>query len=80
MKNLGKKAKDKVTGIEGVIISKITYLTGCDQYGITPLAKEGKILDTHYFDVKRVAIIKKAVNPKSVTGRTNGGPNRDAPR
>jgi len=80
MKNLGKECKDKVTGFTGIIISKIHYLTGCDQYGVTPPAKDGKILDTHYFDVDRIVVLKPKVELKEVTGKRRGGPNRDAPR
>ena len=29
MKNFGKKGKDKVTGLEGVITAKIFYMYGC---------------------------------------------------
>ena len=36
MENLGKKAKDKITGFEGIIVGKIIYLFGCNQYGIAP--------------------------------------------
>lgn len=80
MENLGKKAKDKVTGFEGIIVSKITYLTGCDQYGITPPAKDGKVAGTDYFDVKRVEIIGDGVSIESVADEKDpGGPNRDAP-
>ena len=32
MHNLGKRAKDKITGFEGVIIGKTTYLFGCDVF------------------------------------------------
>lgn len=78
MENLGKKAKDKVTGFKGVITSKISYLTGCDQYGVTPLVKDNETADTEFFDISRVIVTE----PRTVVKRTNtttGGPNRDAP-
>ena len=80
MENLGKKAKDKVTGFKGVVTSKVSYLTGCDQYGITPPVKENEIEDTHYFDVSRVVITepRKPLTKRIKTDK--GGPNRDAPR
>ena len=83
MKNLGKKGKDKITGFEGIIISKIEYLFGCAQYGLAPqvydvaLNKRG---ETEYFDEGRIEIIDAGVNPKSVKVKKNGGVNRDAPR
>ena len=43
MENFGKKGKDKVTGLEGIITAKIFYMYGCAQYGITPpVDKDGK--------------------------------------
>lgn len=29
---LGRKVRDKVTGFEGIVTGRATYLTGCDQY------------------------------------------------
>lgn len=81
MKNLGKKAKDKITGFTGIITSKINYITGCDQYGLTPaVSKEGKIGDSQWFDENRIKIIGKGVSIASVRGKINGGPNRDCPK
>ena len=34
--NFGKKGRDIITKFEGIITCKISYLTGCDQYGLTP--------------------------------------------
>lgn len=33
---LGKKVRDKVTGFEGIASGRITYLTGCSRYIVTP--------------------------------------------
>jgi hypothetical protein len=77
---LGKKAKDKVTGFEGIIIGRIEYLFGCNQYGLTPPAKDGKTNDTQWFDEGRIEVIGNGVSPKSVKVEKNGGVNRDCPR
>jgi hypothetical protein len=79
---LGKEAKDKITGIKGVIVARIEYLFGCNQYGISPRAgKDGKRLDTEYFDEGRIEIIGKGVTPESVKAKKPGPDyNRDAPR
>ena len=50
MIQLGQKAKDKVTGFEGIIIGRCQYLTGCDQYGLVPPARDGKIEPAQWFD------------------------------
>lgn len=81
MENLGKQAKDKITGFEGVIIGKCYYLTGCHQYGLTPKAHEGKIQDTQWFDEKRIEIVGPGVTVSEVSMEENpGGPNRDCPK
>lgn len=57
---LGLKAKDTVTGFEGVISSVAFDLYGCVQVVITPnKGSDGKLGDSHYFDVNRVNILSK---------------------
>ena len=73
MNNLGKKAKDKVTGLNGIIVGKISYLFGCDQYGIAPPASEGKVNDTYWFDEGRVDILGDGVTPEEVRVEKPGG-------
>ncbi len=80
MFQLGQKAKDKITGFEGILIAKVTYLYGCDQYGVTPEARDGKTGDTQYFDEGRIEIIGKGVLPEEVQTAKPGGVNRDCPR
>lgn len=33
--NLGEEVEDVITGFSGMIMSRIQYLTRCNQYGIT---------------------------------------------
>ena len=80
MQNLGKEARDKVTGFEGIIIGKIKYLFGCDQYGISPKAKDGKTNDTMWFDEGRIEIIGRGVLPEEVQAEKSGGVNNDVPK
>ena len=79
-KLLGKKAIDKITGFEGIIIGKCEYLFGCNQYGITPPAKDGKCGETQWFDEGRIEVIDDGITPESVKGTKNGGVNSDAPK
>jgi hypothetical protein len=78
--NLGKQAKDKITGFEGIIIGKCAYLFGCEQYCIAPKAKENEVKDAHWFDMGRVEIIGNGVKPEDVSGETAGGINSIAPK
>jgi len=80
MIKLGQKAKDKVTGFTGVIVSRITYLFGCDQYGLAPEVIDGKLNDTLYFDEGRIEILGRGILPEEVQVEKNGGVNRDCPR
>jgi hypothetical protein len=84
MDNLGKLAKDKITGFEGIIVGKIVYLFGCNQYGLAPRnwdKEKGKRPETEYFDAGRVEIVGEGVNPADVQGEDPGGENNfDTPK
>jgi hypothetical protein len=56
---LGLRGKDKVTGFDGVVGSVCFDAYGCVQVLITPPAKEGKIGESYWFDVKRVEVDTK---------------------
>jgi len=79
MDNLGKKAKDKVTGFEGIIIGMTVYLFGCNVYGLAPKAKDGKVGETLWFDEGRIEITGNGVSPSSVKAAKNGGENLRGP-
>jgi len=36
MIKLGDKVKDKVSGISGIVVSRIEFLNGCIQFGVQP--------------------------------------------
>jgi len=60
--NLGRSAKDKITGFEGVATGYVQYLTGCHQYLITPrLAPGGNARDAVWFDEQRLTFTGKAI-------------------
>lgn len=55
---LGKKARDRITGLQGVISSVCFDLYGCVQAGISPpVDKDGKLVDSRWFDVNRLEIV-----------------------
>lgn len=54
---LGKRAKDAVTGFEGVVTSLSFDLYGCIQIVITPPAENGKYKDGHWLDISRMEIL-----------------------
>lgn len=58
----GDLAKDVVTGFEGIITARTTWLHGCDRIAIQPtkLGSDGTPVKDQVFDEDRVKIIKKA--------------------
>lgn len=75
MIELGQEAKDKITGFKGILTSRHQYITGCDQYGLTPKAdKKGELGDNLQFDEGRIEITGKGVKIKSVQTKSPGGP------
>jgi len=70
---LGKVAKDKITGFEGVITSRCEFLTGCNRYCIQPTElKDGKPLESIYFDEAQIIIVKEGIKAKDVQGKDRG--------
>lgn len=67
---LGWKAKDVITGFEGVITGRVEYLTGCNQCLLTPKAMKGVPMpDPRWFDEQRL----KRVGSTEV--KIDNGPN-----
>jgi len=59
---LGKKAKDKITGVEGIITSISFDLYGCVQASIDRgVDKDGKSYDFHWYDIARLEVKGKPV-------------------
>ena len=57
--NLGRKAKDRVTGFSGVITSISFDLYGCVEYVVSPPTDDkGEHKDGRWFDSHRLAIRK----------------------
>lgn len=55
---LGKTARDKVSGYQGVVVTVAFDLFGCVQAILKPpVDKDGKIQDGHFFDVNRLEIV-----------------------
>ena len=77
MLELGKKARDKITGFTGILTGHAKHLYGCDTYGLTPsVDKDGKCVDSHWFDEGRIEIIDEGVKPEDVrTDKKGAGEN-----
>ena len=77
----GKKARDKVTGLVGIITGKIVWMYGCNQYCVVPpVDKDGKVVDGSWFDEGRIEIIEDAIEPKDVQVARNGADYANMPK
>jgi hypothetical protein len=75
MLELGLKAKDKITGFEGILTARHQYITGCDQYTITPERDDkGDLQNSYQFDEGRIETSGTGVEIKDVQSETKGGP------
>jgi len=63
---LGKLARDKVTGFEGIISVKGIHLYGCNTYILQPVVKDGKYEESRSFDEGRIEIIGDGIRPSDV--------------
>jgi hypothetical protein len=74
---LGDKAKDLITGYEGIIICRSQYLTNCNTYGLKSIElKDGVPRDTEWFDEPHIVLIEEKVHEAH---QSTGGPT-DTPK
>lgn len=75
---LGNKIRDKVSGVEGIAISRTEFLNGCIRFTMQPkpLKKDGTVPNELWFDEKQLEIIGKGVE---IEQRRTGGPTTSAP-
>lgn len=77
---LGSKVKDTVTGFSGMAVCKTVWLHGTQSIGIEPTTlHEGKPIQAHDFNVKRVVLIEEGKPPMSPHADPTrpGGPQKD---
>ena len=56
---LGDRAKCRLTGFEGIIISRCEFITGCNRYALQPTSLiDGKIQEAVYFDEEMITVIR----------------------
>lgn len=80
---LGKQARDKITGFKGIIVGRSEFIFGCNRYGLSPkVGKDGRYMESEWFDEGRIVIIGKGVSPETVKVKKPGADGRksDDPR
>ena len=75
--NLGDRVKDRITGLEGLVIAITEWLYGCRRLIIQPeKVQEGKVLDTYTIDEPQATVVQRAViepiAPAKPEERTHG--------
>lgn len=75
--NLGNKARDKVSGFEGICVARTEWLNGCWRLTLQPqgVDKDGKPQDSHTFDEFQLQFVDFGLSAGS---KDTGGP-RDEP-
>ena len=73
---LGMTVKDKITGLQGIAMSKIEYLTNCTHFGVQPqvVTEKDQIPDWTYFDERRLEIVDTKNVLEGTKEADNGGP------
>jgi len=76
---LGDKAKDKISGFEGIVTAEVKFLNGCDRLQITPdkLNTDGSLIDGEYFDRPQLQRVKEK---KIKVEKNNNGGDRPDPK
>lgn len=60
--NLGDKVRDRISGLEGIVMSRAEHLFGCARYWLQPQeAKDGKVAEGTWFDEDAIEVIERAV-------------------
>jgi hypothetical protein len=69
---LGQKVKEKVTGYEGIIVTRSEHLYGCMVYAVkSEKLHDGKPIDSQWFDEGSLEVIGKG---KTDHVKQGGGP------
>lgn len=73
--SLGDRVKDRVSGMEGIVVAHTQWITGCSTYGVRPQGlKDFVPIDAVWLDeVQLELVVSLAVNFGPVV-REHGGP------
>ena len=55
---LGDKVRDLVSGLIGIAVSEIRYLSRCHQFGVQAPFESGKMPSIEYIDVAQLSIVQ----------------------
>jgi hypothetical protein len=71
---LGDKARDTITGFEGIAVAKTNWLYGCTRCTLQPthLDKDGKMIGSETFDEPQLELVEAA--QQELVAVNTGGP------
>jgi hypothetical protein len=70
---LGTKVKDDITGFVGITTGYVKYISGCNQYLVTPgVDEKGALVESHWFDEQRVKVMESAPSVRLDNSKTSG--------
>ena len=77
MITLGNKARDRITGFEGIVVGKTVYINGCVSLLVRPrVDKDGKFPDGQWIDEPHLELIEGGIDVEP----TIGGEQEQAPK
>jgi len=76
---LGDKVRDTVSGLVGIAVSEIKYLSGCLQYGVQAPFQDGKMPQAEYVDIGQLVVITKRADVQAEE-EAPGGNQRHVPK
>lgn len=83
---IGQRVRDSISGFEGIVVAKTSYLYGCERVGVAPeyLDDDGETISWHWFDEPQVEVIgdgfMACVKETLASMGATGGPRADAKR
>lgn len=73
MLQMGDKAKDTVTGFQGIVVAKTTWLNGCTRVGLqSDVLKDGLPTEPQWFDEPQLILVE--AQKVQAGPRDTGGP------
>lgn len=61
--NLGDRVRDRISGLTGIIVSRVQHLYGCTRYWIQPEeGKDGKPVDGWWIDEPQAELVQPDVH------------------
>lgn len=72
--NLGDLVKDRITGLQGIVVARTEWLNGCRRVNVQPRElKDGKPVECCSFDIEELQVLETNVlAPKPEERITNG--------